>query len=112
MEVAVVSHSEEAQAVDFEELYDEYLRLFNWTLMFQNKSSEAMLAYVGQTEVKEKWNKLKNFLMAHRHKSWDDAYLSLERVYRSVVNRTDINCGKKYITKKRTTPQKASHHMQ
>ena len=77
MEVAVVSHSEEAQAVDFEELYDEYLSTFQLDSDDPNKSPEAMLAYVGQTDVKEKWNKNKAFLMGHRHKSWDDAYLSL-----------------------------------
>ena len=69
-----------------------------------NKSPEAMLAYVGQTEAKEKWNKIKDLLIAHKYRSWDDAYLSLERVYRSVVNGTGIKCGKKYITKKGTTP--------
>ena len=38
--------------------------------------------------------------MGHWYKSWDDAYLSLEMVCRSVVNGTGIKCGMKYVTKK------------
>ena len=100
MEVAVVSHSEAAQAVGFEELYDEYLSTFQLDPDVPNKSPEAMVAYAGQPEVMEKWNKIKAFLMAHRYRSWDDAYLSLERLYRSTVNGTGINCGKRYTLKK------------
>ena len=62
MEVAVVSHSEEAQAVDFEELYDEYLCTFQLDSDVPNKSPEAVVAYVGQTDAKEKWNKIKGLL--------------------------------------------------
>ena len=100
MEVAVVSSSEAAQAVGFEELYNEYLSTFQLDSDVPNKSPEAMVAYAGQPEVKEKWNKIKAFLMEHRYKSWNDAYLSLERIYRSVVNGTGIKCGKRYTTKK------------
>ena len=93
-EVAVVSHSEATQAVGFEELYDEYLSTFQLDPDVPNKSPEAMVAYAGQSEVKDKWNKIKAFLMAHRYRSWDDAYLSLERIYRSVVNGLALNVGR------------------
>ena len=99
MEVAVVPTLKKHQAVCFEEHYDEYLSTFQLNSDVPNRSPEAMLAYVCQADAKEKWNKIKNFLMRHWYKSWD-AYLSLERVYRSVVNGTGINCGKKYTTKK------------
>ena len=69
MEVSVVSNSEAMQVVGFEELYDEYLSTFQLDSDVPNNSPEAMLAYVGQNEVKDKWNKIKNILMGHRYKS-------------------------------------------
>ena len=105
MEVAVVSHSEATQAVGFEELYDEYLSTFQLDPDVPNKSPEAMVAYAGQPEVKDKWNKIKAFLMTHRYRSWDDTYLSLERVYRSVgLNGMVLIMG-------RSTPQRRDHIM-
>ena len=52
MEVAVVSSSEAAQAVGFEELYDEYLSTFQLDPDVPNKSPEAMVAYAGQPEAR------------------------------------------------------------
>ena len=64
----------------------EELSTFQLDSDVPNKSPEAMVAYAGQPEVMDKWNKIKTFLVAHRYKSWDDASLFLVRVYRYVVN--------------------------
>ena len=36
-----------------------------------------MVAYVSKPQLKEKWSQVKDFLIAHRYRSWDDAYLYL-----------------------------------
>ena len=90
MEVAVAT----PKAVSFEELYNKYFEKFPPDSDVPNKSPERMVAYVKQPQLKKKWSQVKVFLMTHRYRSWDDAYLSFERVYRSIVNGTSLNLKK------------------
>ena len=82
------------KAVSFEELFNEYSKTFPLDPDVPNKSPERMVAYVSQPQLKKKWSQVKVFLMTHRYRSWDDAYLSFERVYRSIVNGTSLNLKK------------------
>ena len=94
------------KAVSFEELFNEYLKVFPLDPGVPDKSPERMVAYVSQPQLKKKWSQVKVFLMAHRYKSWDDAYLSFERVYRSIVNGTSLKCGREYHLKASPYPKK------
>ena len=97
MEVAVAT----PKAVSFEELYNKYFEKFPPDSDVPNKSPERMVAYVKQPQLKKKWSQVKVFLMTHRYRSWDDAYLSFERAYRSTVNGTSHNLKKGEPLKKK-----------
>ena len=90
MEVAVAT----PKPVSFEELFNEYLKVFTLDPDVPDKSPERMVAYVRQPQLKKKWSQVKVFLMTHRYRSWDDAYLSFERVYRNIANGTSLNLKK------------------
>ena len=92
MEVAVAT----PKPVSFEELFNEYLKVFTLDPDVPDKSQERMVAYVSQPKLKKKWkwSQAKVFLMTHRYRSWDDAYLFFERVYRSIDNGTSLNLKK------------------
>ena len=90
MEVAVAT----PKAVSFEEFFNKCLKPFPPDPDVPDKSPERMVAYVKQPQLKKKWSQVKVFLMTHRYRSWDDAYLSFERVYRSIVNGTSLNLKK------------------
>ena len=79
MEVAVATPFESSKVVDFEELYNDYLEEFSLGPDVPHKSPERMVVYVSQHQLKEKWSQVKDFLIAHRYRLWDDAYLSFER---------------------------------
>ena len=105
MEVAVAT----PKPVSFEELFNEYLKVFTLDPDVPDKSQERMVAYVSQPKLKKKWkwSQAKVFLMTHRYRSWDDAYLFFERVYRSIDNGTSLNLKKRKPLKKKKKKKKA-----
>ena len=74
MGVAVATPFESSKVVNFEELYNDYLEEFPLDPDVSHKSPERMVAYVSQPQLKEKWSQVKDFLIAHRYRSWDDTY--------------------------------------
>lgn len=76
----------------FEEAYGIYVQGFKpFDNTIPSKSPDEMKTLVDGDRDKEKWNRIKVFLMAYKYKSWGDIFLLIERVYRSCVNNSGLS---------------------